>query len=188
MTREIFCELAEWKNLTPLTNAIDEWQDVREYCADSEEMYQNLRNPSCFSKDGGKTYYSLDDPEFGKDLDEVEDVPWQDRVEWHTSVVMEEGDRRDPIEPVDNIGSFSVEHEEKFNRWYITDGHDHYIGTRGNVSGLRVYYKSEAGAERVLVRVKKAGSKNEGQSDFKDLEVNRKAEHKADKKAKKDKD
>jgi hypothetical protein len=126
--KQVFCDLAEWKNLTPLTNDPEEWQDVREYCADSEEMYQNRRNPSCFSKDGGKTYYSLEEVE---KLKEDEDTPWQDRVEWHTSVDMKSDTQKD---------------NKKFSKM---------LGP---------------------------GKVSEGESDFKDLEVNRRAEKKAKKK------
>lgn len=52
----LFYQLARWKPLGPLTDDPSEWMEV------SEGQWQSTRNPSCFSKDGGRTYYDLDGP------------------------------------------------------------------------------------------------------------------------------
>lgn len=57
MTLSIFDEVARFKPLTPITNNPDEWMEVSQ----SEPMWQNRRSSDCFSTDGGKTYYSIDD-------------------------------------------------------------------------------------------------------------------------------
>ena len=54
-------KLLRFQNLTPLTNNPDEWNDVSEM--NGSPMWQSNRNPSCFSTDNGKTYYSVDDKE-----------------------------------------------------------------------------------------------------------------------------
>lgn len=57
MQVEIFRRLASFKPLSPLTNSPDEWVEV------SDKVWQNKRSSDCFSNDGGKTYYSVDDKE-----------------------------------------------------------------------------------------------------------------------------
>lgn len=51
--------LLRYKPLTAITNNPEEWFDVSE--ASGLPMWQNKRDPSCFSRDGGETWYSLDD-------------------------------------------------------------------------------------------------------------------------------
>lgn len=57
MVRELFSELSNFQNLTPITFNTDEWNDVSEMS--QEPMWQSSRNPSFFSKDGGKTWYDV---------------------------------------------------------------------------------------------------------------------------------
>lgn len=57
-TLQLFNRLAEWKNLTPLTNNPNEWQKVN--CG-STKSYQSKRCSSCFSDDNLKTYYDIYD-------------------------------------------------------------------------------------------------------------------------------
>jgi hypothetical protein len=62
LTLEIFGRLARFKTLTPITNDPAEWMEVSEYMGPSEKgVWQNRRDSSFFSNDGGKTYYSVDD-------------------------------------------------------------------------------------------------------------------------------
>jgi len=51
----IFKQLASFKPLSPLTDSPNEWVEV------SDKVWQNKRSSDCFSSDGGKTYYSVDD-------------------------------------------------------------------------------------------------------------------------------
>lgn len=62
MTRDLFARLSSFKTLTPLTSAPDEWMQVSpDIMADgSPPVWQSLRQHSCFSNDGGKTYYDID--------------------------------------------------------------------------------------------------------------------------------
>lgn len=55
-------ELLRHKPLTPLTDDPGEWQKVDEKIAGPEPLWQNVRNSACFSTDGGKTYYDVEDP------------------------------------------------------------------------------------------------------------------------------
>jgi hypothetical protein len=55
-------DLDDFKCLTPLTDAPDEWID-QSGSAGGKPILQSARQSSCFSEDGGKTYYDLDDPE-----------------------------------------------------------------------------------------------------------------------------
>lgn len=56
---DIFDKVARWKTLTPLTSDPDEWSDVSEMSG--QPMWQSKRDPSYFSKDGGKSWYSVDE-------------------------------------------------------------------------------------------------------------------------------
>jgi hypothetical protein len=57
----IFYRLAKFKVLTPLTNDPAEWMDVSELDPTGKGIWQNRRDPSFFSNDGGKTGYSVGD-------------------------------------------------------------------------------------------------------------------------------
>ena len=66
LTTDLFSKLSSYKPLTELTNNPDEWQSVMEYYGGPEKdvkgmEFQSRRSPSCFSTDGGKTYYDLDE-------------------------------------------------------------------------------------------------------------------------------
>lgn len=61
-------ELLQFKNLRPLTDNPDEWFLHGEGYDDSYKFWQNKRNPAAFSKDGGKTYYLVNEvPPVGQD-------------------------------------------------------------------------------------------------------------------------
>lgn len=51
----VFNKVINYKVLSPLTDDPDEWKET------GPEHYQNKRQSSCFSKDGGKTYYDIDE-------------------------------------------------------------------------------------------------------------------------------
>lgn len=53
--------LIRYKPLSPLTAAPDEWMDRS--VESGYPMWQNVRDSSAFSKDGGVTHYLLDDPD-----------------------------------------------------------------------------------------------------------------------------
>ena len=62
LVMEIFNRVARFKTLGPLTSDPTEWMSVSEYYGpDSPPTWQSRRQSSCFSLDGGKTYYDLDD-------------------------------------------------------------------------------------------------------------------------------
>lgn len=64
LTLAIFNKLANWKNLSPLTNNPDEWMKL----GNLDNDWQSKRNPSCFSKDL-KTYYDINEKEPRKNYD-----------------------------------------------------------------------------------------------------------------------
>lgn len=57
-TVSLFQKLASWEALSPLSNNPEEWMDV-----DGGTLWQNIRQSSCFSHDGGKTYYDQNKPQ-----------------------------------------------------------------------------------------------------------------------------
>lgn len=70
MVREIFNKLTNWETLTPITSNPDEWMNCSELTGPEDSgMWQNRRNPAVFSKDGGKTWYNVND----KNLKKVEE-------------------------------------------------------------------------------------------------------------------
>lgn len=68
LTLAIFKKLANWENLSPLTNNPEEWQKLG---GPTDPDWQSKRNPACFSKDL-KTYYNIDEKEPRK-IYELED-------------------------------------------------------------------------------------------------------------------
>lgn len=85
MTMAIFDKLADWKPLTELTDNADEWNDISEYQG-GKPGWQSSRSPSCFSEDGGKTYWDIDE-DYYKHTDENGDV-------WSGGLSEEEWDNR----------------------------------------------------------------------------------------------
>lgn len=59
IAREQLHALLGFKALSPLTSDPAEWIDQSE--ASGTPMWQNRRDPAVFSKDGGVTWYSLDE-------------------------------------------------------------------------------------------------------------------------------
>jgi hypothetical protein len=55
-TLQLFDEVARFRNLTPITNNPDEWEKR------DELTWQNKRRSTLFSRDGGKTWYDIQDP------------------------------------------------------------------------------------------------------------------------------
>jgi hypothetical protein len=55
IVRSLFAKVAAWEPLGPITSAPDEWMEV------STDTWQCRRNPSCFSSNGGRTYYDIDE-------------------------------------------------------------------------------------------------------------------------------
>jgi hypothetical protein len=61
---QIFDRVARFKTLSPITNDPEEWMNVSDLGGDAlGTVWQNKRDFSMFSTDGGKTYYSVDDKE-----------------------------------------------------------------------------------------------------------------------------
>lgn len=54
LTLELFNTVASFKPLTPITSNPDEWMEV------GTGMWQSKRQPSLFSRDGGKSWYDID--------------------------------------------------------------------------------------------------------------------------------
>jgi len=61
ITLAAFDKVARFQPLTPITSDPSEWNDVSEYSGGP--MWQSRRSPSVFSKDGGATWYDLDEPD-----------------------------------------------------------------------------------------------------------------------------
>ncbi len=62
LVMEVFNRVANFHTLTPLTTSLEEWHDITEQNG-GKPMWQNLRDSSFFSEDGGKSCYSVDDPQ-----------------------------------------------------------------------------------------------------------------------------
>ena len=60
---ELFSRLARFKTLSPITNDPAEWMEISEEVMGKKGVWQNKRDRSWFSEDGGKTGYSVDDKE-----------------------------------------------------------------------------------------------------------------------------
>jgi hypothetical protein len=57
-----FERLARFKTLTPITSNPEEWTEIHKDMSPAGlgTCWQSRRCPSCFSYDGGKTYYDID--------------------------------------------------------------------------------------------------------------------------------
>lgn len=66
---DAFTKLFSYGVLTPVTNDPDEWEHVAEETwGEPGGIWQNKRASTCFSNDGGKTFYDIDeDPERDED-------------------------------------------------------------------------------------------------------------------------
>lgn len=60
ITLKLFNEVASFKPLTPIGKSKDEWMNVSDMS--NSPMWQNTRRSTTFSRDGGKTWYDIDDP------------------------------------------------------------------------------------------------------------------------------
>lgn len=59
---EILGRLLRFENLTPLGTTPDEWMHIAGPEAGVESVWQNRRRSTSFSRDGGTTWYDIDDP------------------------------------------------------------------------------------------------------------------------------
>lgn len=59
-TLDIFARVARFKTLTPITSSPDEWMVVGDATENGPPVWQSVRQASCFSNDGGETYYDID--------------------------------------------------------------------------------------------------------------------------------
>lgn len=59
-TLSIFERVAKYKPLTPIGTTEDEWVNQSELSG--YPIWQNKRRGTTFSRDGGKTWYDIDDP------------------------------------------------------------------------------------------------------------------------------
>lgn len=86
ITRSIFDRLASYKPLTELTDDPSEWTEIAEEIAVGEKckLYQSTRSPTCFSRDGGKTYWNIDEIDGCR-------IPGKEPV--HTSVNQKDGNK-----------------------------------------------------------------------------------------------
>lgn len=66
ITIEILNRLLRYETLTPLTDNPGEWQSVSQHF--NEPMWQNIRSPKHFSRDGGKTYYDVETNKRGRSM------------------------------------------------------------------------------------------------------------------------
>lgn len=61
ITLKLFCELAQFNPLGDITSDPEEWTDVAWF--GDEPLWQNKRRGTSFSRDGGKTWYDIEDPD-----------------------------------------------------------------------------------------------------------------------------
>lgn len=74
-TIDIVTKLMAFKPLTPITSDPDEWIDVSEQSG--YPFWQNKRRSTSFSRDGGKTWYDIEDPTANNGDAERPDDAWE---------------------------------------------------------------------------------------------------------------
>lgn len=77
-TLQVLERLLRFQNLAPLTSAPEEWIDRS--AMSSGPLWQSLRNPEYFSKDGGQTFYSLAELEMAEQAKKNVDKRNQSRL------------------------------------------------------------------------------------------------------------
>lgn len=78
-------KLLRFQPLTPLTSDPSDWMQVAGPTDDypnAEEVWQSRRRPSTFSRDGGKTWYDIDDPSLNNG-----DVHDRDSARWTAAYI-----------------------------------------------------------------------------------------------------
>ena len=55
-------KLLSYEPLSELTDDPSEWNHIDSETAGCDDLWQSTRCPSAFSRNGGKTYYRIDDP------------------------------------------------------------------------------------------------------------------------------
>lgn len=60
MVIQLFHDLAQYKPLGPITSDPSEWVNVSDISG--EPLWQNRRRSTSFSRDGGATWYDIEDP------------------------------------------------------------------------------------------------------------------------------
>jgi hypothetical protein len=62
-TADVFERLSRWEPLTPITDDPDEWMVIEEekLAPGEPTLWQSRRSPGCFSHDGGKTFYDINE-------------------------------------------------------------------------------------------------------------------------------
>lgn len=73
LTLQLFDSVARFQNLEPLSNDPEEWQKHEGAGIDGSDLWQNKRNPACFSVDGGLTYKNNDEIERDDDGSYIRD-------------------------------------------------------------------------------------------------------------------
>lgn len=54
-------QLLQFKPLSPIGQSPDEWIHIADERTNGENLWQNSRRSTTFSRDGGKTWYDIDD-------------------------------------------------------------------------------------------------------------------------------
>lgn len=62
LTTDIVTRLMRYEALTPITDDPDEWMHIADDVAGQPNLWQSTRQPDLFSHDGGRSWYSVDDP------------------------------------------------------------------------------------------------------------------------------
>jgi hypothetical protein len=93
-------KLLRFQPLTPLTSDPDEWMDVSD-ASGGNPMWQSRRKPSVFSKDGGQTWYDLDDT--AEVQAKIDDLEAQRTAEAHAQKAAREPDLAVELRAIDDL-------------------------------------------------------------------------------------
>ncbi len=131
----LFTKIANWDTLTPITNDPEEWEDVSKYF-DGKPQWQNKRCPRFFSKDGGKTWWDVDEKKVKAVQESLAVMAFQP--------LFEIGDR---IEHPDNVVNMEFDIEGgSYKYMFELAGHKYGVG-------IKTYYETLAKPYNVSVKV-----------------------------------
>lgn len=77
-TTSVLEELLRFRPLTELTDDPEDWIHIAEEMAGQANLWQNRRDGRCFSNDGGKTYYNVDNNDPNIIYQSISKEQWQE--------------------------------------------------------------------------------------------------------------
>jgi len=121
IVKTLFNKLSDWQNITPLKRNRKEWYDVSQVSnLPKNTIWQNKRNPACFSNNQGKTFFNVNKQIKEQLIKEI----------YNNSIIGGKGDNYNinDVNPFELAVGIKVEREHTINKQQMTEiAIDHLI-------------------------------------------------------------